>query len=501
MASGKITNKNTLNGAISSGNNLKSAAVSGGSGTTDHSRLINRANADQHPIEAITDLRKELDSKLNSETALPLIEESLQTKAKGLYFDIKKELARKSYWYLTSEIDPKTGLGTKESIISGPYDLGMGGGSGGGGGVTTVSVKQVNWPAAASIGNADVPTKIKVTWSSVIGEDNAPTGDGTIYLTVNGKQVETRPKQRQGEVEFDISKYLISGDNNVQVKVLDMYGTTGVTVGIINGVALKLNSNFDSSLAFYDKIDYTYTPVGNVDKKVFFEVDGKPYGEQIVKSSNELITYTIRGLSHGAHTLRVYFEAVISGQTIQSNELFYDLTFVQAGNKTPIIASDFNTFKQEQYISFKIPYRVFIDGKNMAQVTLKANGAVIRTSEVTTNGVHVWTYRADDPYTAANPLVLEIVCGEVVKRFEITVKESAITITPTLENLELALSAQGRSNDEFPEQRAIWSYTNTTELEPVTYNSIFRDFNWSSDGWVLDEKDINVLRVGGQAPT
>ena len=35
-------------------------------------------------------------------------------------------------------------MGTKDSIISGPYDLGMGGGSGGGGGVvTTVRIKQV----------------------------------------------------------------------------------------------------------------------------------------------------------------------------------------------------------------------------------------------------------------------------------------------------------------------------------------------------------------------
>lgn len=499
MASGKITNKTALSGSISSGNNLTSGTIAGGSGTTDHSRLINRANEDQHPIEAITGLRSELDSKLNSTTALPLINEALQGKAKGLYFDALKELARKSYWYLTAEIDPKTGLGTKNSIISGPYDLGMGGGGGGGGGVTTVSVKQVNWPSAASVGNADVSTKITITWSSVIGEDRTPTGDGTIYLIVNGKQVETRAKQPQGNIEFDISKYLVSGDNNIQVKVLDMYGTTGVTVGIINGVALKLTSNFDSSLAFYNKIDYTYTPVGNVDKKVFFEVDGKFYGEQIVKSSNELITYTISGLSHGAHTLRVYFEAVISGQTIQSNELFYDLTYVQTGNTTPIIASDFNALKQEQYISFKIPYRVFIDGKNMAQVTLKANGKIIRTSEVTTNGVHVWTYRADEPYTVENPLVLEIICGSVTKRFELIVKESTITITPTLENLELALSAQGRSNDEFPEQREIWSYTNTTELEPITYNSTFRNFNWSSDGWVLDEKDTNVLRVGGAA--
>ena len=500
MASGKIINKKTISGSISSGNSLKNASITGGSGTTDHSRLINRANEDQHPIEAITGLREELDSKLNSTTALPLIDEALQGKAKGLYFDALKELARKSYWYLTAEIDPKTGLGTKGSIISGPYDLGMGGGSGGGGGgVTTVSVKQINWPAAASVGNPDHPTKIVVDWSSVIGEDRAPTGDGTLYLTVNGKQVETRPKQHQGQIEFDISNYIISGDNTVQVKILDMYGTTGITVGTINGVALKLSSNFDSSLAFYNKIDYTYTPVGNVDKKVFFEVDGKPYGDQIIKSSNESITYIISGLSHGAHTLRVYFEAVISGQIIRSNDLFYDLTYVQAGNTTPIIASDFNTFKQEQYVSFKIPYRVFIDGKSIAQVTLKANGEIIRTSEVTTNGVHVWTYRADEPYTEENPLVLEILCGSVVKHFEITVKESAITIIPTLENLELALSAQGRSNDEFADQRSIWKYTNTTDLEPVTYSSIFTNFNWSSDGWVLDEKDTNVLRVGGAA--
>ena len=33
----------------------------------------------------------------------------------------------------------------------------------------------------------------------------------------------------------------------------------------------------------------------------------------------------------------------------------------------------------------------------------------------------------------------------------------------------------------------------------MTYSSTFTDFNWSSDGWVLDEKDINVLRVGGAA--
>ena len=100
MASGKLSPTHTiLSGNISSSSqhSLKGGAAAGGGGTADHNRLTNRDKADQHPIEAITDLRKELDSKLDSNTALPLIEEAIQNKAKGLYFDAKKELAKKSY--------------------------------------------------------------------------------------------------------------------------------------------------------------------------------------------------------------------------------------------------------------------------------------------------------------------------------------------------------------------------------------------------------------------
>ena len=125
MASGKLSPTHaTLSGNINSSSqqSLKGTAVSS-VWSTDHNRLTNRGKADQHPIEAITDLRKELDSKLDSDTALPLIEEAVKNKAKGLYFDAAKELAEKSYWYLTAEIDPVTNMGTKESIISGPYDL------------------------------------------------------------------------------------------------------------------------------------------------------------------------------------------------------------------------------------------------------------------------------------------------------------------------------------------------------------------------------------------
>ena len=230
MASGQITNKNTISGSIASGNKLNAAVTSGG-GSTDHNRLINRAAENQHPIEAITDLRKTLDSKLEKATALPLIEEAIEGKAKGLYFDAKKELAKKSYWYLTSEVDPNTKQGTKDSIISGPYDLGMGGGGGGGGtGLTSISIQRINWPSVAVVG---ATTKVKINWSSVIGENKESTGNGSLYLSVNNKQVEIRADQPQGEVIFDLTKYLVSGGNTIQIKVIDAYGGSSLTVAAI----------------------------------------------------------------------------------------------------------------------------------------------------------------------------------------------------------------------------------------------------------------------------
>jgi hypothetical protein len=88
-------NVKSLSGKIDLTPNLKGKVSSGG--VTDHNRLFNRDQVDQHPIESITGLEKILDNKLDSNTAMPLINDALKNKACGLYFDAMKELAKKSY--------------------------------------------------------------------------------------------------------------------------------------------------------------------------------------------------------------------------------------------------------------------------------------------------------------------------------------------------------------------------------------------------------------------
>lgn len=95
MATGKINTGKTASGKIEVHNSTTGRVTAGG--VTDHNRLFNRDAADQHPIESITDLRELLDSKLDADTALPLIEYATKGKARGLFFDAAKEFAKKSY--------------------------------------------------------------------------------------------------------------------------------------------------------------------------------------------------------------------------------------------------------------------------------------------------------------------------------------------------------------------------------------------------------------------
>lgn len=92
---GKISTNKSHSGKINIAPELSSKVSSGGS--TDHNRLFNREAENQHPIQAITGLEELLDSKLDSETALPLINDATKNKARGLFFDAMSELDLKPY--------------------------------------------------------------------------------------------------------------------------------------------------------------------------------------------------------------------------------------------------------------------------------------------------------------------------------------------------------------------------------------------------------------------
>ena len=495
MASGTIKTKQSISGSIAQ-TGRKNASATGGAGVTDHNRLYNRDAENQHPISAISGLQKVLDSKVNTADIEDIIKQLLDKKAKGLYFDADKKFGKKSYWYMTSEIDEATGQGNPgimgEYIVSGPYDIGSGGGGGGGGGgVTTVTLTNKDpetsepwWPTAIAVGAQVI---LKVNWSSK--RDGDPTGNGTMYVYVNDTLI-SKKSIKQGDYEIDVSANLISGANKIEFKVIDAYNTTKNLIGNITAVSLKLTSTFEDDISYTGLITYTYIPIGDVLKTVHFLVDGRDIGQEQVRTTGEQCTKTIPAQRHGAHTLEVYFTAILDDDLVESNHLKYDLICYEIGNNTPIIASTFpEQSEQEQYVAFNIRYRVYTPGYNTSQVSLLINGQPIGEPLTVDMSWQNWEVR---PSVVGNH-IYRAETGEVYRQFGVHVYESTIDVQPVTSSLVLYLTTFGRSNAEAPEARQTWE-----DIEHDIHCTL-TGFNWSSNGWMQDATGATVLRLSGDA--
>ena len=84
-------------------------------------------------------------------------------------------------------------------------------------------------------------------------------------------------------------------------------------------------------------ISFPYVPVGAVSKTVHFILDGNEIGTTTTSVSGRQQSFTIPQQSHGAHTLKCYFEAEVNGQNVKSNELYYEIICIDPLSTVPII--------------------------------------------------------------------------------------------------------------------------------------------------------------------
>lgn len=360
-----------------------------------------------------------------------------------------------------------------------------GGGGGGGGGDVISAVLTVEntsgWLSKTIASGASCP--VSFTWSSV--EDGMATGDGAMRITVN-EVVRATFQIQQGNVTVDLAPYLGTGSNKVKVRISDTYDQGKTVTFNITSVELTLTSSFDASTTYSSAISFPYTPVGAVEKTLYFIVDGRTIGTQVTSVSGRQMSYTIPAQTHGGHSLRVYFEATINNETVRSNELYYEFIFVDPLINDVIITSSFNATTQPQYASIVIPYQVYDPSNLTAEVKIYANGDLVSTQTVDRTE-QSYTYRAND-YGA---LAIKLKSGTTEKTINITVTESDVDVEAETENLALYLTSAGRSNNE--EHPEVWQDTAHNISASLT------GFNFSSDGWQADSDGITCLRVSGDA--
>lgn len=375
------------------------------------------------------------------------------------------------YLYLTSN----------NNVVVGP--LGPFSGTGGGGGNNAkFYVKNASgWLSKTVAYNGTCP--VVITWGST--DEDIETGNGTLTVRVNNA-VKATLDVPQGDVTVDVGKYLSAGRNYVKVSISDVYENTRSVTYTITAADISIKSEFDSKVTYPagQPINYTYTPVGNLDKTVHFVVDGSETKTDTVTTSNRQVSHSISGLDHGSHSLLVYFTAMIEEEEVKSNELYYDLVVIDPESKATIIASTFRDGSAVQYKSIKIPYTVYTPKEFNSPVTMYANNVEVATLTVDRTE-QIWSYRPE----TVGPLTLAISSGGTIKMFTVDVSAADVDIKAESDSLALHMTSRGRSNNE--DDPSIWEYGDV--------KAELKNFNFVSDGWILDENGDSALRVAGDA--
>ena len=416
------------------------------------------------------------------------------------------------------------------TVVVGPLGPFAGGGGGGGGGDTNhavITVTNLTGWLSKTIA-ASSTCEVSLTWSSI--EDEMPTGPGTLRVTVNGV-VKATSQIEQGAVTVDLARYCSNGANVCKVQVSDIYGNARTINFSVTVTPLSISSSFDVSAPYTGAISFPYTPVGSVLKTVHFILDGTEIGTQQTSVTNRQMSYTIPAQSHGAHKLRVYFDADINGELVRSNELYFEFIATSPLDDTVIIVSSFSPTVVDQYSSVVIPYRVYDPTSVETEVQLFINNNPVSTQTVDrteqsftyraltagyeefegsafedgttyyersgTEGNYVYTPTADATYDSQKiyyiliKTTFKISAGTTIKEISFPVRPVTIDVEAETQDLVLYLNAQGRSNNE--ETRGNWSYTNPATQQTITAQ--LSNFNWKLDGWQTDDDGITVMRL------
>ncbi len=366
---------------------------------------------------------------------------------------------------------------------------GIGGGGGGGGQSDSDSIvtltNETGWTSKTVAQNSEV--ELSLTWSSL--EQEAPTGNGTMRVTVNDAIKETRNNIPQGSFTVSVGSYLSAGSNTVIVTVIDSYGKSKKRNFIINAVEMRLTSPFDGSIVRDSAFAFPFVPYGSIVKTVHFEVDGTELPTVSVSTSGTQVSNTIPQQTHGDHTLRVWFTATIDGETVASNVLYYNILCIVPGTNTTVIASAFSTNSVPRYTTVIVPYQVYNPNSLVSNVTIQLNGNTMLEMENVGREANTFTLRMD--VVGSNTITIS--SGGTTKTLTVNVTQSDIDVEAETQNLALYLSSAGRSNMEA--NPGVWTYgTGNDQI-----SAVFTGFNFISDGWQTDDDGLVALRVKGNA--
>ena len=500
IANKAVTSDKIVNGAITS-TKIASGAVSG------NNIAQNQINTVHIQSKAITkeklsdDVVADIDSKATNE-ALDKINESLKSNygCKLVFDEITKELSlhnsidevlgdsitikagiegidmsieqdeNENYWLVTTDVD-----GAEVARVQLPAT-----GGGGSGSFVTMKLRNLLTSNTFSIPYDEkngCTCEIKYNFSSVYNDGDS-TGNGVAVYYVDGYQVLTTQSLVQGDTTIDLGSYLTPNKTNtVKVTVTDSEGNKKTLTYNITVSYNYITSEFPFMSVQETDFSIPVKPVGSGTMTIHCLVDGVEKSTITTTRSNQTQLIEVKGLSHGGHTIEIYMSTVLSGYTeaINSESLKFGVTYIESGNKTPILFAVCESTEITQYSYATVNYVVYGGDENKCSVTASVDGDESNTFNVTSASTNVWTYRI----MTEGEHTLSLSYGDLTTDIKINATPIEIVEAET-SNLQFLFNPTNRSNNEPVEQRKKYSYTNSSG---TTYDVSFNGIDFVEDGW------------------
>lgn len=392
------------------------------------------------------------------------------------------------------------------------------GGGGGGGGQTSPSkiVLTRVTPATLTV-KSGTEVKISYKYDHVdikTEETTGLPGKATISIT-HGTNVTTYTKTiAAGNSDtIDATSALGEGTNMVRVRMQVEIGqddqtgkpiystyTMSWTVNVVN---LVLGSTFkiDSVINRGDIIVIPFTVSGSGNKTVKCILNGEDLDSRAIVSStgNGSFPVNTKDLTHGAHSVQLVCELLLTGgEVLKSKSFYFDMAVREPNRTEPIIATAFEFedgsiidvksgarpyIKAKQFDSYTLTYAAYDPVKTPATVFVREGGVLVSQANVnfaTTN----MTTRA----ISSGELSCSITVRETVYNYKMNIVKSDINLSEPVDNIKLKLTAAGRSNSDT--DRTVWKDTEHNITANLT------GVKFGGDGWTNGGL---LLRDGGKA--
>lgn len=373
------------------------------------------------------------------------------------------------------------------------------------GGSGDVSVSRIS--IKANVDNARVKEGgsaiLTYTYDHVNGEGASDGVKASLEITISrGTTVtykETIPEVAAGTTgTLDISLYLLAGTVDVYVKAtaITADGTqqTRQAYTSVNVITLNLTSGFNIADALTkggysnETIEIPFTIVGSGTKVVTLYIDGVQTSSKTITragTTNESFSIESSSYSAGKHNIQIVAER----EGLLSDSIYMD--FLIAGSSVPFIGTKLTftdgriyttnltpTISSQQYEQMSFVFAAWNKDNITTNVSVKIGDNVVATMSVNRQ-LQTYTNRFNQNGTVS----MALVSGKTTYPFNVSVKNSTIDITEITSNLQVKLSASGRSNGE---------------ANPANWGGItsFYGLDWNTSGWT---GDTLRLRNGAKA--